>query len=174
MVFEQVYTRFNQELYRYIFSKVRDEMAAKDILQDVFVKMIEKSYQLTDQSKFKHWLYRITSNEVNNYFRQQKKHQQLENLLPVVEEPNHSLESLEHCLLEFIADMPEQEQYLVRQVELEGKSQKQLAEELNMTHSSLRSRIQRARQKLKKRLLLCCKQYLTPCDISCNEKDHCA
>lgn len=173
MVFEQVYTKFSHELYRFILKKVKDEALAKDILQDVFIKFIEKSDQLLDKSKLKYWIYRITSNEITNHYRQQQKTKGLTDFLQIdintIDE--HDITPIENCLVDFIDDMPKQEKYLVRQVEFEGRSQKELAEELQLSYSSVRSKVQRARKKLKSRLLACCKQELKRGGVACDQFD---
>ncbi|MGB0525003.1 MAG: sigma-70 family RNA polymerase sigma factor [Flammeovirgaceae bacterium] len=169
MVFEQIYAQFSQELYRFILKRVKDEAVAKDLLQDVFIKIIEKAHQLTDKSKLKYWIYRITSNEITTYYRQQKQQHHLKALVEFEETKEHDLTPLEDCLIGFIDDMQEEEKYLVQQVEFEGRSQKELAEELGLGYSNVRSKIQRARKKLRERLLACCKQQLKQGGVACGE-----
>lgn len=173
MVFEQIYTQFSQELFRFIVKKVRDEAIAKDILQDVFLKIIEKSHQLTDKSKFKNWIYRITSNEVTNHYRQQKKLEQLTASLDFEQEDGQSFEPLENCLMGFIDDLPKAEKELIQQVEFDGRSQKEIAAEWGMGYSGVRSKVQRARKKLKERLLACCQQQLRQCGVACDNEGSC-
>ena len=57
---ETIYQRFHQELECFIVKKVKDKSAAKDILQDIFVKIHIHLHTIKDQSKLNAWIYQLT------------------------------------------------------------------------------------------------------------------
>ncbi|MCK6448493.1 MAG: sigma-70 family RNA polymerase sigma factor [Planctomycetes bacterium] len=60
------------------------------------------------------------------------------------------------CLAPLLATLPTDEQRLLTRVDVEGESQTALARELGLSKSGLKSRVQRARAKLREALLARC------------------
>lgn len=67
--------RYQQTLFGFIISKVRDREVAEDIFQDTFVKVINslKRNAYNEEGKFLPWVMRIAHNLVIDYFRQNKR-----------------------------------------------------------------------------------------------------
>jgi RNA polymerase sigma-70 factor (ECF subfamily) len=55
-----------------------------------------------------------------------------------------------------IALLPEEYKGIIEDAEIHGISQKELAEKYNMAYSSMRSRVQRGRERLKQLFYNCC------------------
>lgn len=68
--FAALYDEFAQRLYAYIRLKVTDTEKAEDILQDVFLKVWQgcRKLQIKDLN-FSAWLYKVTANTVNDFYR---------------------------------------------------------------------------------------------------------
>lgn len=60
------------------------------------------------------------------------------------------------CLAPLLATLPEEERRLLTRVDVEGESQTAIARELGLSKSGLKSRVQRARTKLRDALLASC------------------
>ena len=69
---ESIWKKFNRELYYYILNKVKDGDAAKDILQDTFIKIQKNIHSLKEDKSLKFWIYRITYNSITDHFRDKK------------------------------------------------------------------------------------------------------
>lgn len=69
--FSQLYSTFAQRIFSYIRIKVQNRQEAEDVLQEVFVKAYRGLAGLKDLENlnFSAWLYAITGNTVNDYFR---------------------------------------------------------------------------------------------------------
>lgn len=68
--FDVLYQRYSQKLLHYFFRMLNhDEGRAQDLLQDLFVKVIEKPQLFDPQRKFSTWLFAIASNMVKNEYR---------------------------------------------------------------------------------------------------------
>ncbi|MDF1517540.1 MAG: sigma factor, partial [Lutibacter sp.] len=69
---EFLWNNFHKELEGFIYSRVKDRDATNDILQDIFIKIQNNLGTLRDESKLSSWIYQITRNTINDYFRKLK------------------------------------------------------------------------------------------------------
>jgi RNA polymerase sigma-70 factor (ECF subfamily) len=70
--------------------------------------------------------------------------------------PGNLNEEILPCLVSAIDELPEGYRRALTQADLEGRTQKEVAGELGLSLSGAKSRVQRARRKLKAALLSCC------------------
>ena len=70
--FAQLYEQFSERIYKYIRSKIADKQSAEDIFQEVFLKAWRGCQNLqTKDLNFSAWLYKVSHNTINDYFRKQ-------------------------------------------------------------------------------------------------------
>ncbi len=68
------YINKNQEkLYRLVFSYIKDEEQALDIIQNIIVKALDNFEKLREEKYLETWIYRIAINESLKYLKKQKK-----------------------------------------------------------------------------------------------------
>jgi len=138
-------------LYQFVFKKVKDKDLANDLMQDVFLKVQGRVNQLRDDSKITSWIYQITRNAILDYFKAREKEQ---NLSVVWENENQELnECVADCLNKLVDTLPEKYKQAVRMADLEDQSQTELATQLGISYSGLKSRVQRGREMLREKLL---------------------
>ena len=63
---------------------------------------------------------------------------------------------LSHCIEPFLKVLPEELADLLRSIDLEGKSQKAYAQEMGISYSTLKSRVQKGRSELRGLFEGCC------------------
>ncbi len=69
-----IYERYYQGIYSYIFYRVGDDSLAEDLTSEVFLKALEAIESYTFRGiPLSAWLYRIAANLVVDYFRRQPK-----------------------------------------------------------------------------------------------------
>ncbi|MFK5856065.1 MAG: RNA polymerase sigma factor SigZ [Bacteroidota bacterium] len=153
-----VWIGLNDYLKNFIYKQVRDINIVDDIIQDVFIKVKLNISNLDDKTKLSSWIFQITRNTINDYFR--KKQFVLENIIDFEIEDEilyqDETHELAQCINPMIDALPIKYQEAIRLTEIEGISQKALAEKLNISYSAAKSRVQRGRGKLKDLLLQCC------------------
>lgn len=158
MTTERAWNTFHVQLKHFILKYIHDEVVAEDILQDVFLKIHMHILTLKDEKKLQSWLYQIARHTIYDHYRTQKNTLALPDTFDIPEEPTQ--EDVEQTLLPCIQDMverlPEPYREALVLTEYTGLSQKQLAERQNLSLSGAKSRVQRARVKLKQMLLECC------------------
>jgi len=70
----EIYEAYFDKIYRYIFVRVRNEMEAEDITQQVFIKLLQSIGSYKNQGvPFSSWVYRIAHNQVVDFLRQHNK-----------------------------------------------------------------------------------------------------
>ena len=154
MNIEHLYRQFYQQLFLFILKKVGQEADAKDLVQDTFMKIWYKMDTLKDEQKLVPWMYQITRNVIMDYFRKQQ-HLPSE-AIDTEEDEEQALERLAGCLNLYINLLPEEEREIFVAAELKNIRQKDLAQQYEIPYSSLRSKVQRSRKKIKQMLLDCC------------------
>ena len=156
---ENVWKTFNVNLKQFILKRVVDEDNAEDILQDVFVKIHTRIHTLRDEEKLPGWIYQIARNAIYDYYRAQRDTLALpDSAMLIAEEPLNAsaIEELLPCIREMVERLPAEYRQALILTEYDGLSQKELAERLGISYSGAKSRVQRAREKLKTMLLDCC------------------
>ncbi len=145
------WSTLHDELVAFVQSKVKDKSTAKDIVQDVFIKVHTRSDQLKEGDKITSWIYRITRNAVADHYRNASK-----TLHPVNidwDSNYHEFnDCVSYCLRALLKTLPEKYRTPLELSEIENVSQHELAERLNISYSGARSRVQRARKMLKDKL----------------------
>ena len=68
--FGALYDRYFNQIYRFVFSRLRDQTAAEDVTSEVFMKALRSIPRYQDTGRpFTAWLYQISVNTVNDRFR---------------------------------------------------------------------------------------------------------
>ena len=90
--FELLVNRYQDQIYNYVFSLVKDRQLCDDIFQDTFVKVIRtiKAGLYRDEGKFIQFAMRIAHNLVIDHFRK-------ENRIPVVESSSEDYNYLDNA-----------------------------------------------------------------------------
>jgi RNA polymerase sigma-70 factor (ECF subfamily) len=158
VVSEQLWETFSAPLQQFILRRVPDPHSAEDILQDVFLKIHTRIDTLQQQERVAAWIYQIARNAIADYYRAQQPTTDLSETLPASEEQagNDIVRELLPCVAAMVDAVPEAYREALRLTEYEGLSQKALSERLGISFSGAKSRVQRARAKIKAQLLACC------------------
>ncbi len=140
----------------YIAKRVRGSDAVDDILQDVFLKAHTSLHTVKSRGSITAWLFRIAANAIVDHYRSQKPFDELPDELAAPEPKRDYVAELATCVQPLIADLPETYQAALVLSEIEGLSQKEVANRLGISLSGAKSRVQRGREKLRECLLDCC------------------
>jgi RNA polymerase sigma-70 factor, ECF subfamily len=157
---ERVWEEFHAPLQQFIRRRISDEETAEDVLQDVFLRIHQHMDALKDVRKLESWIYQITRNAIIDAHRSRRQEATLEaaEVLDLPEElPDDDIVSeLLPSVRAMVRNLPELDRQALVLTEYQGRTQKELAERLGLSLSGAKSRVQRAREKLKQQLLECC------------------
>jgi RNA polymerase sigma-70 factor, ECF subfamily len=164
-----------------IASKVNDSMDIEDLRQEVFIRYKKGLENIKNTDNLCGYLLRITDNIVHDYYRNKFKIPsesfnptlQYENSEQNIVEDGYSLSEI--SVITFLNKLSEKYKEALILTEINGESQKNVAEKLNLTYSALKSRVQRARKMLKAEILNCCDYKFDTYGniISCCENNPC-
>jgi RNA polymerase sigma-70 factor (ECF subfamily) len=155
---EQLWETFSGPLHQFIRRRVGDPHSAEDILQDVFLKIHTHIDTLRTKDRLASWIYQITRNAIADYYRAQRPTAELAETILVADERggDDAVRELSPCVAAMVEDLPEVYREALRLTEYQGLSQKEMSDRLGISFSGAKSRVQRARAKIKEQLLNCC------------------
>jgi RNA polymerase sigma-70 factor (ECF subfamily) len=139
---------------------------AHDLVQETFLRVQARFPELRDPERFAAWAAAIAANVHADHARRQARRrvraggegEQALSDLPAPEAGDENLNGLvAGWIASFLEELDADDAALLRAVELEGRSQADVARELGLSPSGARSRVQRARERLRARLEACCR-----------------
>ena len=148
--FAEIYERFYQGIFNYVFYRVTEEALAEDITAEVFVKALEAidGYEFRGVP-FSAWLYRIANNMVTDLFRRKPRN----NYVPL-EEAQIATEDVPHAVTErgftqqelqkALAVLTDEQQQVVILKFVDGMSNVEVAQILGKTEGAIKSLQHRA------------------------------
>lgn len=164
--FESIWEEFSIPLKAFVKKRINNDQDAEDILQIIFLKIHDNIDNLIKVDKAHSWIYTIARNTIFDFYRAQKHDLYIENLTEdvFIDQQEEILLNYEmaQCLKNMIQYLPDKYKQAIIMTEFEHLTQKELAIHLGISESGAKSRVQRARAKLKEMILNCC--YV--------EKDH--
>jgi RNA polymerase sigma-70 factor (ECF subfamily) len=139
-----------EALYYFILKRVRDESTAKDISQEVLLKVYNFCSCKSGVRNVRSWLFQIAQNTIIDYYRKNKNHVVTDTFYEVEEEDEASaFKDAAEFILPMINLLPEAYAAPLRMSDVEGINLKDIAEELNLGLSAVKQRVSRGRKMLK-------------------------
>lgn len=145
-----------ERLHRLANSWCHDQMLADDLVQDTLSKALKYHHQLKDYEKLDAWLFRILHNTWMDHLRRYKPTTDLDDIDPLDDKTPESYlsdEQLVNRVQKAIFKLPIPQRQVVTLVDLEGSSYAEVAEILELPIGTVMSRLNRARNALKKSLI---------------------
>jgi RNA polymerase sigma-70 factor (ECF subfamily) len=154
---EQIWSQYRSSVKSFLHSRISNPAEVEDLLQEVLVKTYENLETVENQFSIKSWLFRIANNAIIDFYRRTGKSRNLsaEDLWYSAEDVDIKRE-LSNCIEPFISALPASTAEMLRAIDLEGKSQKAYAQELGISYSTLKSRVQNSRTQLRDLFGKCC------------------
>lgn len=151
--FEQKYNRYSQDLFNVAYGYTRCVQDAEDIVQNVFIKLLqyEKTFNTTNDEKY--WLIRVTINESINFVKSSYKKKTVLNEEIVRLTSDQNKENNDKEILKYFVDMlPEKYKVVVILYYYENMKTVEISNLLKISEVAIRKRLERAREILKKKM----------------------
>ena len=155
--FEEIYRLASSFVYSVALRVTRNADEAKEVTQDVFIKIYNNLRSFRFRSSFKTWLYRITTNTALNALKKSSKDINRRVDYDVALKANDDSATATHAiemddnkkLLSSLLDMlnPDQRACIVLR-EIEGLNYREISKALSININTVRSRLKRARETL--------------------------
>jgi RNA polymerase sigma-70 factor (ECF subfamily) len=155
---ESIWKDYHDKLLKFIQSRVPDPSAADDILQEVFLRIHSRIDTLKENNKLNGWIYKITRNAIIDYYRSQKRMEELPEILtyPDSDPSDKTRQEIGSWIQPMIQMLPDEYRDALVMSEIEGLTQKEVGKKLGLSLSGAKSRIQRGRKMVREMLLQCC------------------
>jgi RNA polymerase sigma-70 factor (ECF subfamily) len=151
--------------------------------QEVLVKAQRAGPSLKDSAKVEGWMFRIARNMIADHFRNSKKSVIFSSdggsavrpdIALFTQEQESRKAHLLRCVYAFAESLPDHYRTALELVDLEGISQVELAKRFGLTVSAAKSRVQRARARLRVLIDACCEVDTDVYDnfIDCRRRGH--
>lgn len=148
--FEHLTTLFLDCIYRVAWSGCRNYTDAEDVVQNTFLKLLQRKENFAEDTQAKYWLIRVTMNECKSLWRTPWK-QRVTSTEELFCEP--AFETPEQSELYYaVRELPVKYRRVVHLYYFEDYNVKEIAGILKISETAVQTRLLRARQKLKEKL----------------------
>jgi RNA polymerase sigma-70 factor (ECF subfamily) len=154
LVFSEILKRHKEKVRNIIYLTLSNSDGVDDIAQEVFITVYRHLKNFRFESQFTTWLYRITINKCKDHLRKKNIRSiflPLKDDEPVFESINEDTD-IKHIVRNAIATLPDKLRIPLVLKDLEGFSYQEIADTMECEIGTVKSRIFRAREALKKTL----------------------
>lgn len=149
---------FHRRLRAFVRKRVRTDEEAEDIAQDVLLKFVRERDSI-DAGRGPAWILAVARREIADLYRRGAPpavELSGEEPAPLDEDDASALVELSHCVQPLLDRLLPADRDLLRRVDLSGEAQADLADDLCVPRSTVKARVQRARERFRQTLLECC------------------
>ncbi len=161
--FEELVNRYHPTVMNLAYRMLGNRTDAADVCQEVFLLLLRKLHSFRGEAKFSTWLYRVAMNACHDHARRSRRHvsladspgedmPEMEHRLPDedTESPETSMEKeeLRRRVQEAITRLPFKFRQVIYLHDIQGYDYKEVAEILGINLGTVKSRLNRARNRL--------------------------
>lgn len=165
--FNILFTKYQTQVINIAYGMLSNQEDAYDAAQEVFVRVYKSIESFKEQSSFTTWLYRITTNICSDILRKRQKNSNVMSIHQVIDdkkdidikddaptpEENMELSERQRAVREAISELREEYRVVITLCDIEGMNYDYISRVLNIPSGTVKSRINRARNALKKKLI---------------------
>lgn len=153
----KAWNQHEAELRGYLTRRLGDPRQAEDLLQDTFVKALGLGSAFCTLNNARAWLFQVARNQLIDHLRRQRPTVALDTNIAEQEPAIAAVETLAACLPRALSALDEQDREVISACDLEGMSQLDYARQQGIGLPGAKSRVQRARRRLRKQLQTACR-----------------
>lgn len=155
--FEVLINTYSSIVYNILFRILGNEEDAKDVSQEVFIKVYKKLSTFKGQSKFSTWLYRITVNSAKDFIKKRKDVVMVDNYEAIEREftPTNDYHKKDDSMMinQGLRRLKDELREIIVLKDIQGFSYEEISGILDINIGTVKSRLNRARLKLREHLL---------------------
>jgi RNA polymerase sigma-70 factor, ECF subfamily len=150
--YTKIYLKYRERVYAYCLRVLCDEQDAQDLFQEVFYRVYTRSGQFEEERSLGGWIFTIAHNLCLNKIRDRKPFEDIEEMTLLVMPREDFGENWKERIEWALAQLPidQREAFILR--EYEGLSYTEIIEVLHTTMPAIKSRIYRAKERLRELL----------------------
>ncbi|MCW8328471.1 sigma-70 family RNA polymerase sigma factor [Photobacterium sp. SDRW27] len=157
----QAWEHHENQLAHWLRAQTHDEPLAQDLLHEVFIRAMHQDERFCNITNTKAWLFRVAGNLVID---QARKRTTL--ALPAMDDIEQkqlgdtTVDNLTNCLPRVLNELEPKDSDILKACDIHGMTQQQYANQHELSLPAVKSRLQRARTKLRQQLTSSCKVIL--------------
>jgi len=159
----QAWHQHENQLAHWLQTQTRDEPLAQDLLHEVFIRAMHQDKRFCDIANTKAWLFRVAKNLLIDLSR---KHTPSPAPTPTlydieqIEADYTTVDKLTNCLPRVLKELNPADSELLIACDIQGMTQQQYATQHGLSLPAVKSRLLRARKKLRQQLTVSCQVKL--------------
>jgi len=144
------------ELRAWLRRRLGDRDDADDLTQEVFLKALRQGARFCEVRNRRAWLFEVARNALADRLRLKRDLVELPDDLPDLRPEPTPVDTLADCLPRALASLSSEEREAITRCDLEGMTQAAYAELKGLSLPGAKSRVQRARRRLREHLTRAC------------------
>ena len=145
-----------RELHAFLRHRAPEGVSADDLLQDLFLKALLKDRAFCEIENPRAWLFEVARNLVHDQLRRKRDTRPVPDDLPTPEPELDIADGLVDCLPRVLSELAQADREVIELCDLGNMTQAQFARIKALSLPAAKSRIQRARQRLRAQLIEAC------------------
>jgi RNA polymerase sigma-70 factor (ECF subfamily) len=154
------WTAHAPELQGWLRRHLVNPAEADDLLQDLFLKALRQGARFCEVRNARAWLFEVARNQLADHLRVARHTVELPDDLPAAVAEIAAVDTLTGCLPRVLSELSEEDREALTLCDLQGMAQADFAAAKGLSLSGAKSRVQRARQRLRAQMSLACQVQL--------------
>ena len=151
--FEKYYFLYSKEVFKVAYSYTNQKEESEDILQNVFVKLINNKNKFKDDQEIKYWLIKVTINECIDYLRYRNKRKSVKDYKHIYQAEYRNNRDEENFFLSYyVSKLPDKYKKVILLYYYNKYSTSEISSLLKIKEDNVRKLLERGRKILKERL----------------------
>lgn len=146
---EEALMEYGDMVYRIALLQMKNRSEAEDVFQEVFLRLVKYHSRIEGQEHLKAWLIRVTINCCRKQFDNAYRRKTVPFLKEEAVESFYEMETGEYGVYEAVQNLPPDYRSVVHLFYYEQYTVRQISEVLAVSESVVKTRLSRARAKLK-------------------------
>lgn len=146
VAFNALYREYSSRLYRFAYGYLKNDAEAEELVQEVFTIIWEKRAELKEELSFRSFLFTIAFNLIRKHFRTRTYLNIYLKSISGTGKDNSTSQKIVHDSLHqyittLVERLPQRRREIFIKSRFEGKSIKQIAEELQLSHKTIENQL---------------------------------
>jgi RNA polymerase sigma-70 factor (ECF subfamily) len=165
----QAWQQYEVSLKAWLMKQSQNSALTEDILQETFIKALKQPKKICSLDNPKAWLFHVARNTLIDHQRTSHIATEPPDELTSLADENDPINAMQTCLIRALPELHDEDRHIIECCDLNGMPQLDYARLHALSLPSTKSRLRRARQRLKTHLTTACQvkfSHLGICDFT--------
>ncbi|WP_227519841.1 sigma-70 family RNA polymerase sigma factor [Mangrovitalea sediminis] len=159
-----------REVLDFLAHRIGERATAEDLLQEVFLKAMRQGKGFCELDNPRAWLFQVARNAMTDHFRRSRPHTALPETLPAAApEERAPVDELDVCVARNLVYLTEADRAVIEACDLQSLTVSAFAEREGLSLAAAKSRLLRARERLRASLVRHCQVRFDSGTVCCHK-----